>query len=78
MGTMRPGSVAGRRARPPHEEDHVSLNAPSQIVFIIAAILAIVGLLGGLNIVAAVAAYATWLAFAGWLVLAVGCFMKGM
>lgn len=54
----------------------MNLSAPTQITFIIAAILAIVGLLGRLAVITAVAPNAFWLAFAGWVVLTAGCLMK--
>ncbi len=79
VGTIRSGSVVGQWAWPPHEEDIVSLSAPTQIVYIIAAILAIVGLIGALGYIAAISVFwATWLLFGGWLVLAVACLMKGL
>ena len=53
------------------------LNAPTQLFFIISLVLAILSLLGALGIIGAVAAYATWLGLAAWIVLAVGCLMKG-
>lgn len=70
--------MVGRRARPPHEEDYVNLSAPTQIVFIISAILAIVGLFGALEYVAAVADYATWMLFLGWALLAAGTLLKDL
>lgn len=56
----------------------MKLSAPTQMVFIIAAVLAILGLLAGpLGMIAALANYAAWLLFAGWALLAIGCFFKG-
>ena len=56
----------------------MKLSAPTQLFFIIAAVLALLGLLAGpLNMIAALSAYAFWLTFAGWVVLSIGCFMKG-
>ncbi|MFN8423948.1 MAG: hypothetical protein U0470_11415 [Anaerolineae bacterium] len=56
----------------------MKLSAPTQLVFIIAAVLAILGLLAGpLGMIAALGTYAGWLSFFGWALLAIGCFFKG-
>jgi hypothetical protein len=47
------------------------------MVFYIALLLAVAGLLGFLGVVSALAGYAFWLAFAGYVLLALGNAMKG-
>lgn len=55
----------------------LKLSASTQLFFIIALVLAILALLGGLALLPAVAGYSFWLAFAAWAVLAIGSLMKG-
>ena len=56
----------------------MSLNAPTQLMFWISLILVVLALIGLFApTVPYLAAYAIWLAIAGWVVLAVGCMMKG-
>ncbi len=52
-------------------------SAPSQLCFIISLVLFILGILGGFGLVGAIAAYGTYLLVAAWVVLALGCLMKG-
>lgn len=56
------------------------LNAPKRVVFYIAVVLVVLGLLGALNIVPLLATGITefWLALAGFVILAMGTMMKGM
>lgn len=54
----------------------MKLTPPKQWVFWVALVLAVLGLLGALGIVVP-AAYATWLAVAGWALLAAGNAVKG-
>ncbi len=54
------------------------LNAPTKNVFYISVGLVVVGLLGQLGVVAAVAEYAFWLALAGYALLVAGNIMKGV
>ncbi len=56
----------------------MKLSAPTQLFFIIALVVTILGILGKLGVVAAIAPYAFWFAVAGWAVLAVGSLMKGV
>ena len=56
----------------------MKLNAPTQIVFLISLILAIVAILGGLGIITPIVTSAYWFAVAAWAVLAAGCFFKGV
>ncbi|MBX3046103.1 MAG: hypothetical protein KF701_06805 [Anaerolineales bacterium] len=53
------------------------LTPPKQWVFWAALVLAVVALLGALGILAFAAPYATWLAVAGWALLAAGNAVKG-
>jgi len=53
-----------------------SVNAPKKITFWISAALGVVGVIG--LIIPAVAAFAPWIIVAGWLLLLLGCFVKGL
>lgn len=55
----------------------MTLNAPSQVVFIIAVILAVLAVLGALVSIPFVTAYAFWILVLGFIVLAGGVLMKG-
>lgn len=55
----------------------MNLNAPTQIVFIIAVVLAVLALLGALVSIPFVSAYAFWILLIGFIVLAGGVVMKG-
>jgi len=57
---------------------NLKLSAPTQIVWIIALILGIVGILGSLGVIASLAAYAFWLVVAGWALLLIATVMRGM
>ena len=57
---------------------NLKLSAPTQIVWIIALILGIVGLLGALGIITALGVYAFWLVVAGWALLLIATVMRGM
>ena len=57
---------------------NLKLSAPSQIVWIIALILGIVGILGALGIVTALGVYAFWIVVAGWALLLIATVMRGM
>jgi hypothetical protein len=55
------------------------LSAPTQAIFILSLIFALLALIGQfVPTVPYVAAYKFWLAIAGYAVLAVGCVMKGV
>lgn len=56
----------------------MKLSAPSKPIFLISVVLAVVAILGGLGVVAAIAGYAFWIAIASFVVLAIGCLMTGM
>jgi protein-S-isoprenylcysteine O-methyltransferase Ste14 len=53
-------------------------NAPTKIVFWLAAVLVLLGLLGTFALVPALAPAAFWLVFAGYVVLALGNCLRGM
>lgn len=55
----------------------MTLNAPKQIVFIIAVVLAVLALLGALVALPFISAYAFWILLIGFIVLAGGVVMKG-
>jgi hypothetical protein len=55
----------------------MTLNAPSQVVFIIAVIIAVLAILGVLVTIPFVSAYAFWILVLGFIVLAGGVLMKG-
>ena len=55
----------------------ITLNAPKQIVFIIAVVLAVLALLGVLVSLPVISAYAFWILLIGFIVLAGGVLMKG-
>lgn len=54
----------------------MNLNAPTQIIFIIAVVLAVLALLGALVSIPFVSAYAFWILLIGFIVLAGGVLMK--
>jgi len=55
----------------------MTLNAPKQIVFIIAVVLAVLALLGYFVTIPVVTAYAFWILLIGFIVLAGGVMMRG-
>jgi hypothetical protein len=55
----------------------MNLSAPTQIVFIISVIIAIIALIGFFVAIPFVSAYAFWIAIAAYVVLAAGCLMTG-
>lgn len=56
----------------------MKLTPPKQLTFWISIALGLLGLLGALNIIGALAGYAFWLAFVGLLLLALGLVIKGL
>ncbi|MGB7335910.1 MAG: hypothetical protein WBD01_08990 [Salaquimonas sp.] len=56
----------------------MSLSAPKNIVFIIALIIAILGLLAGLGVFAIIPLSAFWLMTIAYAILAAGCLLKGV
>jgi len=55
----------------------MNLSAPTMPVFIISVILAVLALIGHFVVIPYVTLYGFWLALAAYVVLAVGCLMKG-
>jgi hypothetical protein len=56
----------------------MNLNAPTQVIFLISLVLAIVAVVGTLVVIPYVTAYAFWVAIIAYVVLAAGCVMKGV
>lgn len=56
----------------------MKLSAPKKSTFYVAVALLVLGLLGNLGVVGALAAYDFWLALAGGVVLALGNYVKGL
>jgi hypothetical protein len=54
------------------------LNAPSQLTFLIALVLAVLGVLAIFVSIPFVSGYAFWFVTVGFIVLALGCVMKGL
>ncbi len=60
------------------KENEMKLTPPKAVTFWIAIVLGLLGLLGGIPLVSALSAYAFWLAFAGFALLALGLLVKGL
>jgi hypothetical protein len=58
--------------------DIMTLSAPTMPVFIISVVLAVLALLGHLAQIPFVTLYQFWVALAAYVVLLVGCVMKGL
>jgi len=56
----------------------MKLSAPTQIVFIISLVVAVVGLLTALGILAMIPIASVWVMLVAYVILAAGCLMKGM
>lgn len=56
----------------------MSLSAPTQAVFIISLILAIVAVIGVFTPIPVISPYAFWVAIIAYIVLAAGCLAKGL
>ena len=56
----------------------MNLSAPSQVIFLISLVLAILAVVGALVVIPYVTAYAFWIAIIAYVVLAAGCLMKGV
>ena len=54
------------------------LNAPTQLIFLISLILAVLAVVAHFVAIPYASQYQFWLAVAGYVVLAAGCVMKGM
>jgi len=57
---------------------NLKLSAPSQIVWIIALILGVVGIIATLGVIPTLSAFAFWLVVAGWALLLIATVMRGM
>ena len=57
---------------------NLKLSAPSQIVWIIALILGVVGILATLAVIPPISAFAFWLVAAGWALMLIATMMRGM
>lgn len=55
----------------------MSLNAPSQTMFIVAVVIAVIALLGQIVAIPFVGAYAFWILIVAFIVLAAAVMMKG-
>jgi hypothetical protein len=55
----------------------MNLSAPTQVVFWISLVIAIIALIGFFVTIPFVTAYAFWIAIAAYVVLAAGCLMTG-
>ncbi|MEM6278730.1 MAG: hypothetical protein AAF733_04580 [Verrucomicrobiota bacterium] len=55
----------------------MKLSAPTKPIFLVSLVLFILALLGKFA-VAALAPYVLWLALAAWIVIAIGCLLKGL
>ena len=56
----------------------MKLSAPTQIVFIISVIVAIVGVLMALGVLAVIPVASVWIMTLAFVILAAGCLMKGV
>lgn len=56
----------------------MKLSAPTQVVWVIAVVLGMLGILAYLGIVPPLAAYAFWLVAIGFILLALATLLKGM
>lgn len=55
----------------------MTLSAPSQAVFWIAVVLAIIALIAYFGVIGPITAYAFWILIVAFIVLAVGCLLRG-
>jgi hypothetical protein len=56
----------------------MNLNAPTQVVFVISLIIAVLALIGHFVQIPFVSEYKFWVAIVAYVVLAAGCLMKGV
>ncbi|MBN9233793.1 MULTISPECIES: hypothetical protein [Phyllobacteriaceae] len=56
----------------------MNLSAPTQIVFIISVVIAIIGLLAALGVLSFIPLAAVWIMLIAYIVLAVGCLLRGV
>ena len=55
----------------------MNLSAPTQIVYIIALIIAVIGVLAGLGVISFIPLAAFWIMTIAYVVLAIACLIKG-
>ncbi|MEZ2333575.1 hypothetical protein AB6802_27970 [Mesorhizobium sp. RCC_202] len=55
----------------------MNLSAPTQIVFIISLVIAVIGLLAAVNVLAFIPLASVWIMLVAYVVLAAGCLMRG-
>lgn len=56
----------------------MNLSAPTTVVFIITVLIAIIGLLVGLGVLAMIPVSGFWIMTAAYVILALACMLKGM
>ena len=56
----------------------MKLSAPTQMIFIISLVVAVIGLLMALGVLAMIPIASVWVMAAAYVILAAGCLMKGM
>ena len=56
----------------------MNLSAPTQIIFIISVVVAIVGVLMALGVLAMIPVASVWIMTLAFVILAAGCLMKGV
>ena len=56
----------------------MKLSAPTQIIFIISLVIAVLGLLAALGVFAIIPIASVWIMTVAYAVLAVGCLLKGL
>ncbi|MEP6828195.1 MAG: hypothetical protein ABJA10_08975 [Aestuariivirga sp.] len=56
----------------------MKLSAPTQMIFIISLVVAVVGLLMALGVLAMIPIASVWVMAVAYVILAAGCLMKGM
>jgi hypothetical protein len=59
------------------EGPDMNLSAPTQIIFIISLVIAIIGILVALGVLAFIPLAAVWIVVIAYIVLAAGCLMRG-
>jgi uncharacterized membrane protein len=60
------------------ENRPMNLSAPTQLVFIISAVIALVALLMAINVIAFIPVASVWIALVAFVVLAAGTLLKGV
>ena len=56
----------------------MKLSAPTQMIFIISLVVAVIGLLMALGVLAMIPIASVWVMMLAYVILAAGCLMKGM